>query len=39
MVKTPQENGNGSAGPVGDGMSVGEPTIVSGPGFGLTGLV
>jgi hypothetical protein len=31
MVKTPQENGNG--------MSVGELAIVSGPGFGLTGLV
>ncbi len=31
MVKTPQKNGNGT--------SVGAPAIVSGPGFGLTGLV
>jgi hypothetical protein len=34
-VKTPQENGTAA----GDGTPMGEPTIVSGPGFGLTGTV
>jgi len=43
MVKHPQENGHNPAGPGGDGtadgMSVGEQTIVAGPGFGLARLV
>jgi hypothetical protein len=46
MVKSSQENGNGTtaadrtatAGRTG-AMRVGEPSVVTGPGFGLAGLV
>jgi hypothetical protein len=46
MVKSPQENGNGTtaadctamAGGA-TGARMGEPTIVAGPGFGLAGRI